>query len=154
MGEPPFSGYAMRPMDTLEIGLYLAPSHPLASAGDPLPAQELARYRAVTIQDSSRQLPPRTINLAEGQETMAVASLEAKIQFMLAGLGVGYLPQCVARPYVEKGLLLAKGLDTLPCPQNFYIAWHAEDPGLGLKWWIEQLGQPGQISRIWSSIRI
>jgi DNA-binding transcriptional LysR family regulator len=154
MGEPPFSGYAVRPIDTLEIGFYLATSHPLASAEEPLYTQELAKYRAVAIQDTSRQLPDRTVNLCEGQETSTVASIDAKLQFLVAGLGVGYLPVCVARPYVNKGLLVRKELDTLPRPQNFYIAWHAEDPGEGLRWWIRQLDQPDLIRKIWASMQV
>jgi DNA-binding transcriptional LysR family regulator len=154
MGEPPFSGYAVRPIDTLEIGFYLATSHPLASAEEPLYSQELAKYRAVAIQDTSRQLPDRTVNLCEGQETSTVASIDAKLQFLVAGLGVGYLPVCVARPYVNKGLLVRKELDTLPRPQNFYIAWHAEDPGEGLRWWIRQLDQPDLIRKIWASMQV
>jgi DNA-binding transcriptional LysR family regulator len=80
--------------------------------------------------------------------------MDAKLQFLQAGLGVGYLPVCVARPYVEKGLLMAKELDTMPCPQTFYIAWHTEDLGEGLKWWIHQLDQRNLIRNIWESIRL
>jgi DNA-binding transcriptional LysR family regulator len=53
-------------------------------------------------------------NLGEGQETITVASMDAKLRFLLAGPGVGYLSVCVARPYGNKGLLKAKELDTLP----------------------------------------
>jgi DNA-binding transcriptional LysR family regulator len=154
MGGAPFTRYSVREIDTLEIGFYLAPSHPLADAREPLSTLDVSKYRAVTIQDTSRQLPSRMINLGEGQETTTVASMDAKLRFLLAGLGVGYLPVCVARPYVEKGLLVAKDLDTMPCSQTFYLAWHTEDLGEGLRWWIRQLDQPDLICKMCASIQV
>jgi DNA-binding transcriptional LysR family regulator len=154
MGEPPFIGHSLREIDTLEIGFYLAPSHPLASAHEPLSTLEVSKYRAVAIQDTSRQLPSRMINLGQGQDTTIVATMDAKLQFLLAGLGVGYLPVCVARPYVEKGLLMAKRLDTMLCPQIFHLAWHSDDPGEGLRWWIRQLDRRILICSLWASIQV
>jgi DNA-binding transcriptional LysR family regulator len=151
---PPFAGYAMRPIDTLEMGLYLAPGHPLAGATEPLSTLEVSKYRAVAIQDTSRRLPVRIIHLGEGQETTVVATLDAKLRFLLAGLGVGYLPLCVARPYVDKGLLLPKELETPLCPQSLYIAWRAGDAGEGLKWWIRQLDRPNLIREMWNHISV
>jgi DNA-binding transcriptional LysR family regulator len=154
MGEPPFVGYSLREIDTLDIGFYLAPSHPLASTERVLSTLEVSKYRAVSIQDTSRQLPSRTINLGEWQETTTVGNMDAKLQFLLAGLGVGYLPVCVARPYVEKGLLMAKELDTMPCPQTFYLAWHTEELGEGLRWWIRQLDNRDLIRKICTAIHV
>jgi DNA-binding transcriptional LysR family regulator len=152
LGPPPFSGYSMRPIDTLKIGFLIAPSHPLASAPEPLSSLEVAKYRAVSVQDTSRNLARRMVYLGEGQETTMVASIDAKLQFLVAGLGVGFLPLCIARPYIDKGLLISKELDTLPCPQSFYIAWHTEDRGEGLKWWIRQLDRPDLLREMWKSV--
>jgi DNA-binding transcriptional LysR family regulator len=154
MGAPPFIGYSVREIDTLEIGFYLAPSHPIAAAREPLSTLDVWKYRAVAIQDTSRQLPSRMVNLGQGQETTTVASMDAKLRFLLAGLGTGYLPVCVARPYVEKGLLVAKQLDAMPCPQTFYLAWHTEALGQAISWWIHQLDQRDLISKIWASIQV
>jgi DNA-binding transcriptional LysR family regulator len=154
LGQPPFIGYALREIDTLETGLYVAPSHPLADGREPVTTADLCKYRAVTIQDTSRQLPRRYPHLSEGQETTSVSSMDGMLKFLLAGLGVGYLPACVARPYIEKGLLVGKKMDTALCPQTFYLAWHPEDAGEALKWWIHQLEVPNLISRIWASIRL
>lgn len=132
----------------------VAPSHPLAEIKEPLTVNEIAKYRAITIGDSARLLPPRAIGLAEGQDTIVVASMDSKIHFWQSGIGVGYLPTVIVQPYFEKGLLLRKEVASPLPAQPFSIAWHGDDEGEGLKWWIRNLDQPNLITRMWKSISI
>lgn len=154
LGDPPFSGYASRPIGVLEMVFCVAPGHPLADAAKPLSAKKVAEYRAISIGDTSHQLEPRTLGLFEGQEAIAVISLEAKLRLQLAGLGSGYLPLCVARPYIERGQLVAKKLHGPPPFRTFHLAWRADHEGEALKWWVRNLDRPGLLAEMWASVRV
>jgi DNA-binding transcriptional LysR family regulator len=149
-GEPPFAGSCARPIGTLDMVFCVAPGHPLAQAPEPLNPREIARYRAIAIGDTSRQLDPRSLALFKGQETVIVASLEAKIDLQLAGLGTGYLPFCVARNSIERGQLVTKQLATPPTPQTVYLAWHPDHTGEALSWWLRNLSSPNLFAEMWS----
>jgi DNA-binding transcriptional LysR family regulator len=150
MGDPPFEGIEVRPIGTLEFALCVAPGHPLATAAEPLDPRELARYRAIAVGDTSRQLSPRSLGLFEGQESVAVPSLDAKLELQLAGLGVGNLPLCVARRYIERGQLVTKELTTPAMSRTFYLAWHADHTGEALQWWLRNLSSPNLLAEMWT----
>ena len=76
--------------------LVAAPFHPLAKEPAPITEATLLRHRAVSVADSSRLLPPRTLGLLSGQDVLTVASLDAKVAAHVAGLGVGWLPRWIA----------------------------------------------------------
>jgi len=154
LGDPPFSGYASRPIGTLEMVFCVAPSHPLANATAPLTTLQVSEYRAIAMGDTSHQLEPRTLGLAEGQETVTVSNIDFKLRLQLSGLGSGFLPVCVARRYIERGQLVAKELDTQPLSRSFHLAWHADHEGAALKWWVRQLDRPELISEMWASVQV
>jgi hypothetical protein len=56
----------------------VAPAHPLAGAAEPLSEATIAMHRAVVAADSSRRLPPRTVGIVAGQQTLTVPDLETK----------------------------------------------------------------------------
>jgi len=74
----------------------VAPGHPLADLPEPLAIADIQSHRAVSVADSSRNLPPRTAGLLSGQETLTVCDLDAKVMAQRMGLGVGNLPRHTA----------------------------------------------------------
>lgn len=152
MGDPPYLGYASRPIGTLEMTFCVAPGHPLAALRTPLSTQQVLEYRAITIGDTSYQLEPRSLGLFEGQETITVATLESKLRLQLAGLGTGYLPICVAQRYLERGELVAKELHTPAPSRTFHLAWHPDHEGEALKWWFRHLDRPDLLAEMWASL--
>ena len=55
-----------------------------------------------------------SIGILPGQEVFTVPSLQAKLDAQLRGLGCGYLPRCLAQPYLDTGQLLQRATENTP----------------------------------------
>ena len=75
---PAGGGYSTRPLGTVQWQFMVAPTHPLASAPEPIPPEEIRKHRSVTAADSSRSLPPRTAGLLSGQDVLTVPDMRSK----------------------------------------------------------------------------
>ena len=95
--------------------------------------------RIVVIADSSRVGPPRTIGLLDGQDTLTVSDMPAKLAAQIAGLGCGSLPRFLAAPAAASGQLVIKRLAEPRPAMPVHIAWRAERPGRALAWWLKAL---------------
>jgi DNA-binding transcriptional LysR family regulator len=60
----------------------------------------------VAVADSA-QRGGMTMGLLGGQDVLTVDTMQAKMQAQLRGLGGGFLPEPMVRPYVEAGRLVA-----------------------------------------------
>jgi DNA-binding transcriptional LysR family regulator len=117
----------------------LAPTHPLASAPQPLSPEVIAQHRSIAAADSSRNLPPRTSGLLSGQDVLTVPDMHSKIRFQCAGLGVGYLPLHMTRTDIQAGrLVIRQVLEPRPGTPLF-IAWRNTQRGKALTWFLERL---------------
>ena len=112
---------------------------------------DVAHHRAAVISDTSRELPPRTIDIAPGKQVLAVPSLGAKLSAQCAGLAVGSLPACIAEQAIAQGKLVVRTVagmrEVTPC----YLAWRDDEIGKALNWWIERLDRPDLIQRFTES---
>jgi DNA-binding transcriptional LysR family regulator len=137
---------------TLEIGrmpfvFAVAPTHPLAAMAPPLPIAELRRYRQVIVADTSQLLTPRAAGLFGAPDILTVPTMQAKLAAQAAGLGVGYLPEPLARAAIERGELVSKETEHTRdegAGVPLHIAWRADARGKALQWWIEQFKTPQQ----------
>ena len=139
---PSGGGYSTRPLGLVQWAFMVAPSHPLASAPEPIAAEELIKHRAIAAADSSRNLPSRTSGLLSGQDMLTVPDMRWKIQFQCAGLGVGYLPVHLTRAHVQAGRLIIKQVVESRVGSTAFIAWHTQHRGKALAWFIERLDDP------------
>ncbi len=141
---PPETGAAVRPFGDVSFVFVVSPNHPLAAAEEPIASSELLRHRVVVAADTSRSLAPWTAGLAIGQDTLTVSTMEAKLDAQIMGLGVGYLPQHLARPALESGKLVRKRVeDENDRVTHLSLAWRSRDAGKALKWWLARLDDPG-----------
>lgn len=148
---PSGGGYSQRLLGDADFLFVVAPDHPLASAKEPLNSQQIRRHRIVAAADSSRGLPPRSHGLLSGQSVFTVPNLEIKRRAQLMGLGVGYLPRTMITWDLEQGLLIEKRTEVGDStPFRLWYAWHTENQGKGLSWFIEQL-EIGRLSIEWLS---
>ncbi|MGA9033036.1 MAG: LysR family transcriptional regulator [Sulfuricaulis sp.] len=138
-GEGPSGGFSTRPLVSIEWLFAVAPAHPLAKVPEPIPPEEILRYRSVAAADSSRNLPPRTSGLLTGQDVLTVPDMRHKIAFQCAGLGVGYVPAHMVRAELEAGRLVAKQvLETKP-GMTLLTVWRTADKGKTLRWFLRKL---------------
>jgi DNA-binding transcriptional LysR family regulator len=141
-GDPPSGGgFRTRVLADVAMVFAVAPKHPLAHASDPLTEADIAAHRAVVAADTSRRLPPRTVGLLTGQETIVVPDLPAKLAAQLHGLGCGTLPYYLAADDIAAGRLVVKALEHPRPPMRVLAAWRERSPGHALSWWIDAIDQ-------------
>jgi DNA-binding transcriptional LysR family regulator len=144
---PSGGGYQTRPLGEIDWVFAVAPAHPLATAAEPLTRSDILAHRAVVVADSSRNLPPRTTGLLSGQDTLTIADAAAKLEAQAMGLGVGYLPQCLATAAATRGDLVIKQTEEPKISQMLFIAWRTAHRGKALKWFVDQVFVPGWLDR-------
>ncbi len=134
---PVGGGYRVRLLAEINAQFVVAPSHPLAKMKHPLTEGDIAAHRGVVAADSSRHLPPRSVGILSGQDTLTVPDLESKLAVHVAGLGCGFLPASIAAADVAAGRLVVLALETPRPPARVSAAWRTVRPGNALAWWIE-----------------
>lgn len=145
---PAGGGYVAEPIGMLHFVFAVAPSHPLALLERPLTREDLLRHRVVSVADSARRLPPRTVGLLVGQDTLTVPGLADKLRMQVEGVGVGFLPEAWARAAIGAGLLVEKAVVEPRPPERLYLAWRSGEQGSALSWWIERLRQADLMGRL------
>ena len=121
----------------------VAPHHPLAALPEPLGDDLLQRHRAIAVADSVQRGPALTLGLLAGQDVLTVPTMRAKLDAQLRGLGAGFVPLAMARPYLETGRLVAKETQRGARVVRISAAWRtSSQPGRALQWWLAQLERP------------
>jgi len=141
-GDAPPGGYATRRLGRFEMAFVAAPFHPICDEPQPLAIEAIRRHRAVSIADSSRLLPPRTVGLFSEHDVLTVPSLQAKIAAQIAGLGVGFLPRGIAEREAHAGHLRILEVASPGPSGDSLIAWRTGREGKALKWFVKRLEDP------------
>ena len=139
------SRFHSKPLGALNFVYAVAPHHPLASAPEPLTDTVLRAHRAVAVADSVQRGGGLTLGLLGGQDVFTVPGMPAKLEAQLRGLGGGFLPTYMARPYIEAGHLVVKQVQRATQASKTSYAWRQDAgtrPGRALQWWLEQLEKP------------
>lgn len=137
------AGLHSQPMGQVGFVFAVAPHHPLAADDRPLSDDDLRRHRAVAVADSVQRGSGLTVSLLGGQDVFTVPTMQAKLDAQLRGLGCGFLPEPMARPYVETGRLVVRRVARAPLVAHPRYAWRAgARPGQALQWWLDQLHSP------------
>ena len=138
------AGLQQAPLGDLLFFYVVAPHHPLASMPEPITDAVMLRHRAVAVADSA-QRGGMTMGLLGGQDVLTVDTMQAKVQVQLRGLGGGFLPEPMVRPYLEAGRLVAKRVARPERRLRLHYAWGGPGftaPGRALQWWLQQLQSP------------
>jgi DNA-binding transcriptional LysR family regulator len=139
---PAGRSFSTRALGRAEMRFVAAPFHPICAEPPPLSAAAVREHRAVSIGDTSRLLPPRTVGLLSGQDVLTVPSLEAKAAALIAGLGVGFVPRWIAEREVAAGTLRILAVEGSPPATELQMAWRAGQEGKALKWFAHRLEDP------------
>jgi molybdate transport repressor ModE-like protein len=133
-------GLQSRPLGEMAFIFAVAPHHPLAALPEPLSDELLQRHRAIAVADTVQRGTGLTFGLLAGQDVLTVPTMRTKLDAQLRGLGVGFVPEPMARPYLETGRLVAKRTQRGDRLVRFSCAWRTSSAeGRGLQWWLEQL---------------
>jgi DNA-binding transcriptional LysR family regulator len=138
-------GILSKPLGSVSFVYAVAPQHPLANAPEPLADSTIKMHRAVAVADSVQRGQGMTIGLQEGQDVFTVASMQAKLDGQLRGLGGGYLPYSIAGRHIQTGNLIAKKTEHAPRHGDVHYAWRSSKTaryGRALQWWLDQLESP------------
>ena len=136
------TGLMSRSLGELPFVFAVAPHHPIASLPEPVSDDVLVGHRAVAVADSVRRGDGLTLGLLAGQDVLTVPTMAAKLEAQVRGLGVGFLPEPMARPFIETGRLVLKQVRRPARLVRLSYAWREGGPlgpGRGLQWWLQQL---------------
>lgn len=136
-GELPRGHFEYRTIGEVEFVFAVAAGHPLTLSTAPVDQAAIRDLPTIVVADSSRSLPGRSSGILDGRHTIRVASMQAKLDAQVLGLGVGFLPKHLAEPALLSGSLVA-----LPCSiprpnMPAYMAWRKDNKGLALQWFVE-----------------
>lgn len=132
----------MQPLGEMRFIFVVAPHHPLADAPEPIPDAVLETHRVVAVADSTQRGSGLTHGLLAGQDVFTVPDIHAKLEAQLRGMGAGFLPESMARPYIASGRLVERRVERPERIHRVNFAWRkpAGSPGKALQWWLDQLG--------------
>lgn len=145
VAEATMAGVQMRPLGSQRFIFAIAPHHPLAKAPEPLSDQLIRQHRVVAVADSVQRGSGMSVGLLGGQDVFTVATMQAKLEAQLRGLGCGFLPEGLALPFIETGRLVAKRVERAEHQVQASYAWRktpASARGRALQWWLDQLEHP------------
>jgi DNA-binding transcriptional LysR family regulator len=136
------AGLHREPLGTVRFVFAVAPHHPLAQTPEPLSDEVIRRHRAVAVADSIQRGGGMTVGLLPGQDVLTVASMSAKLDAQIRGLGAGFLATCLAQPYIDTGRLVVKHVARTEHQAHLSYAWRASEKsaqGRALQWWLAHL---------------
>ena len=152
VGNPGSSGTAAgihsQPLGPLRFVFAMAPHHPLALAPEPLTDALIGRHRAVAVADTVQRGSAVTIGLLPGQDVFTVPTMRQKIEAQARALGVGFVPEGMAEPWISRGLLVVREVERPQRVAQLAYAWRIPDGsegergGRALQWWLKQLKSP------------
>ncbi len=145
---PSGGGYATLPLGAWQWLFVASPTHAITREKRPLTEATILSYRAVSVADSSRLLPPRTAGLISGQDVLTVPTMQAKLNAHVTGLGVGFLPKHLALPEIKAKRLVAIDIVNPRAATTVCVAWRANRTGRALRWFIDQLENPAIVKSL------
>ena len=134
-----------KPLGDIQFVYAISPHHPLARAPEPLTDDIVCQHRAVAVADSIRRGGGVTVGLLPGQDVFTVATMQAKLDAQLRGMGGGFVPECMARAYIDSGRLVVKKMERPQRVARMHYAWRGANrsrQGRALQWWLKQLESP------------
>jgi DNA-binding transcriptional LysR family regulator len=129
---------------TVRLAMVVSPQHPLAIHDAPIPTRLLAEHLQLVHTDRSDMQHVRELGLLSPR-TWLLANLGAKLAFLRAGFGFGFMPQHVVEADLANGELIQIFAEEAP-PEGHIVAMSAiyrtdSPPGPAGRWLIDHLKQ-------------
>jgi DNA-binding transcriptional LysR family regulator len=131
-------------------GLKQPPNSAAVLKPDGNPAQTVAldRLTVIAVADSAQQRLGRDWGILSHQARLTLATADQKRAAILAGLGVGWMPEPYVREDLQRGSLIALNVKPQRQATALRYAWSTRRPGNALAWWLDRL----QTSRVRSKL--
>ncbi|QUM84494.1 LysR substrate-binding domain-containing protein [Moritella sp. 28] len=130
---PNQQGISVTALGNLQKIFVVPKDHELVNFTAPVSKSEIDNYRTVVVHDSARTAIPWSNNIIEQSRHFYVNSVEHKIQAIIAGIGVGYLPKTRIQSHLNSGDLVEIDLGEREPVSGIYLAWKTVNKGKGLK---------------------
>ena len=125
-----------------EVMLYVAhPDHPLHQEPEPLADETLRRYRAIAVADTALRKPVLTYRLLDKQPRLTVSTMGEKRDALLAGLGIGTMPQRWIEEDIKAGRLKVISPEYRHQIQ-VVLAWRRDTMGKAKSWLVREIPKP------------
>lgn len=122
-----------------EVMLYVAhPDHPLHQEPEPLADETLRRYRAIAVADTALRKPVLTYRLLDKQPRLTVSTIAEKRDALLAGIGVGTMPQSWIEEDIRAGRLKVISPEYRHQLQ-VVLAWRRDTMGKAKSWLVREI---------------
>ena len=131
------------PTDTRLSGILLgdvhflfvaAPTHPLATAREPLTPAMVGEHPAVVVADTTRATAPMSVGVLAEQSVIRVPDFRMKHLILRGGLAAGSLPAYLVNDDIQSGRLVTKLLSRALEVEPFWMGWRRDRDGRALKW--------------------
>ena len=127
--EPLSDHYQSMPLGMMHWMFVVAPGHPLAHVPHALSDDEVRRFPAINVQDTSHHAVKRSASKLPRQQEFIVPDLQTEIAAHIAGLGVGFLPSHTAQALVRDKRLVACNVVHARRPSPLSLVWRSEGGG-------------------------
>ncbi|NBT82138.1 MAG: hypothetical protein EBT56_11030 [Betaproteobacteria bacterium] len=108
----------------------------------------LDRLTAIAVADSAQQRLGRDWGILSHQARLTLATADQKRAAILAGLGVGWMPEPYVRDDLLRGSLIALQVRPQRQATALRYAWSTRSPGNALAWWLSRLQTPRVRSKL------
>lgn len=106
-----------------------SPKHPIRHCNGILSDDILRQFTAINVEDTSIHLRRRKGWLLKGQHEITVPNLSTKLTMHIEGIGVGFLPYHIVRPYIESGQLITRKVANHRANSPLCFSWLKSNAG-------------------------
>ncbi len=139
---PKMEGIVYQAIGKIEWDFIVAQSDPLASQINVLTAEQLRKYPAIVVKDTSKHIMPQDAWSLIGQKIIYAPELSTAIKLIEHGVGIGYMPHHRIKELLDLGRVIKKAIVEHKQPTQLFYAWHANRESPVLNWCIDYLMQP------------
>lgn len=139
-------------LDSIHWIFVVSKNHPLLKLDGPIPDSALRQYPAVCVDDTASHIIKKVAWLLHGQEALYVPDMNTKLYLQEKGVGIGFLPDYMARAAIDEGRLVPLNIQNPRQPSPMLLAWHSSCKGRVMQW-ISGAFEPGKpLAEIYSNL--
>jgi len=108
-------------------------NHSIFQYKQPLTKADIRQFRTVVVHDSAKSEIPWSNNLIENSQHFFVTSVAQKMDAIIAGVGVGFLPKDRIQQHLKNGQLVSLQFSESVQMADLFMAWKIVNHGKGLQ---------------------